>query len=218
MTAFSHTPIRPAHGFLVAFEGLDGAGKSTQASMLKSWLEEKGLPSPLLLSEPTRGVYGTRLREMAKERRDREAEMSLLLKDRAEDVDNNISPALAQGRAVIMDRYILSNVAYQGALPGGDPDSILKANGKFPWPDLTFLLEVEVSEGLERVSKRGEVEEAFENAGYLEKVKKIFDAAACEGLVRLKSQFSKDLLFGRVKDVVDQFLSSPSKTASQPWR
>jgi dTMP kinase len=102
-------------------------------------------------------------------------ESDLFLQDRGYDVENNISPALAQGHAVIIDRYILSNAAYQGAL-GLSPEEILKANERFPWPDLTIILKIEPSLGLKRIIQRGDSPHlAFEKADYLDKVKAVFD-------------------------------------------
>jgi dTMP kinase len=111
--------------------------------------------------------------------------MELFLRDRAEDVRENIEPALAQGRWVVMDRYILSNAAYQGALPGGDPQGIISANAAFPWPDLTFVLEVDPALSLTRAAGRGAVEAAFENASYLAQVKNVYDSLKAPGLIRL---------------------------------
>jgi dTMP kinase len=135
--------------------------------------------------------------------------MELLLKDRAQDVLENISPALAQGRTVIIDRYILSNAAYQGALPGGDPGAILAANKAFPWPDLTIILEVEVFEGLCRIGRRGETEEAFENAPYLSKVKEIYDRLSLPGLARLSSQAPPDEVFEAISKLAESLFSKP---------
>jgi dTMP kinase len=179
-------PDPARQGLLLAFEGLDGAGKSTQAANLAARLAAAGRECALL-KEPTGGPYGLRVREAAREGRDLLAELDLFVKDRAQDVERNISPALAAGRVVILDRYILSNVAYQGALPGGDPEAIFAANAGFPWPERTFLLEIDVAGGLGRVSKRGAVETAFENAPYLARVKAVYDALDRPGLIRLDS-------------------------------
>ncbi|MBU4231991.1 MAG: dTMP kinase, partial [Proteobacteria bacterium] len=114
------------HGVLLALEGVDGCGKSTQAGLLATALRERGL-EVVLTCEPTDGPLGQQIREYfqgptrylsAKE------ELNLFMADRREHVEKVINPALAEGKIVITDRYYYSSVAYQGAL-GLDPDRIL---------------------------------------------------------------------------------------------
>ncbi|MDR1658410.1 MAG: dTMP kinase [Deltaproteobacteria bacterium] len=172
-------------GRFIAFEGLDGSGKSTQAQLLFQELGSIRGQKPLLLKEPTAGPYGRLIREMTKARRDPSKELKLFVLDRSQDVNENIRPALSNGQTVIIDRYILSNVAYQGALEDVTPEEIFKINEGFPWPNLTFLLEISVEEGLARVKQRGELQTTFENSLYLEKVKAIYDRLDYPGLIRL---------------------------------
>jgi dTMP kinase len=191
--------VRP--GFFLALEGLDGAGKSTLAQNLKTALTARLGHEPLILKEPTKGPYGRLIREMAKGGRPLQLspadELDLFLRDRAYDVQENLAPALAAGQTVVMDRYVLSNVAYQGAL-GLDPALILAKNEKFPWPDATLIVEVSPALGLARVESgrgengRGESPDlAFETLGYLEKVQAIYDGLGLfglKGLYRLDGQ------------------------------
>jgi dTMP kinase len=164
-------------GFFLALEGLDGAGKTTLAAGLKKSLVQKGY-DPICLKEPTSGQYGQKIREITRlgrpESLSPEDELALFINDRAYDVENNINPALEGGKVVIIDRYIVSNLAYQGAL-GLPLDLILKANQDFPWPDLTLVLTIVPSEGLDRVRKRGDLQPAFERVDYLQSVKAVFD-------------------------------------------
>jgi dTMP kinase len=145
--------------------------------------------------------------EAARQGRDLAAELGLFVKDRAEDVELNIKPALAAGRTVIVDRYILSNMAYQGGLPGGLPGRVLAANAAFPWPDLTFLLEIGVEAGLRRVAGRGAAEPTFENAPYLARVKAVYDSLRLPGVLRLDASLSKEAVFGRVVEAVEALMS-----------
>ena len=175
---------------------------------MAAWLAKNGRLAPILLKEPTSGPFGRQVRERARQGRNLAAEMEILIKDRAEDVELNIAPALAEGRAVLMDRYILSTAAYQGALPGGDPEAILAANANFPWPDATFLIEVEPSEGLGRVGRRGQIEAAFENAPYLSKVKEVYDRLNPPGLVRLNGMAPPDEVHAKITQVVADLMAS----------
>ena len=98
-----------AAGVLIAFEGIDGSGKSTQARRVAEALRAEGR-EVTLLREPGDSEFGRELRRIFVEGRDvtPEEEMRLFLEDRRIDVRDNIAPALARGAIVIMDRYYLS--------------------------------------------------------------------------------------------------------------
>lgn len=101
--------------------------------------------------------------------------MELFLKDREEDVQKNILPALMQGSIVVMDRYYYSNMAYQGAL-GIDVNHIQALNEKIaPRPDMVIILDLDAQAGLHRINTlRREKENHFEREDYLRKVSQIF--------------------------------------------
>jgi len=154
---------------------------------LEAALRGLGL-DPLMVKEPTEGPYGRKIRALV--RTDRKSlsparELDFFVRDRAEDVDRNIGPALLAARPVLADRYILSNIAYQSAR--GLPEAtILKANAPFPWPDLTILVEVPVKLGLARIAERtGGREAGFEEENYLELVRTVFDRQEGPGLFRV---------------------------------
>jgi dTMP kinase len=164
-------------GFLIAFEGIDGGGKSTQMRLLAQWLEAQGR-RPLMLKEPTTGPIGMRIRELAKTGRlDAQTEFELFKQDRRQNVEENILPGLREGRVVLLDRYYISTMAYQGAL-GMDPEFIREANEAFaPRPDLVVLVDLPVEVALARIRGReAEGPNEFEKREMLEKVKAIFDS------------------------------------------
>ncbi len=166
-----------AKGFLIALEGVDGSGKSTQAGLLAASLEKDGHPV-VLTREPTNGPAGQQLGSylMGPGRHlSPEEEFKLFLEDRRGHVSQIISPSLAQGKIVISDRYYHSSVAYQGAL-GLDPDDILAANQSFaPAPDLVFLLVLPVAEALHRLARKGkEARQVSESFPYLKQVAAIY--------------------------------------------
>ena len=105
-------------GVLLALEGIDGCGKSTQAELLAAALRERGL-EVVLTCEPTDSPLGQQIREYF-QGPDRylspKEELNLFMADRREHVAEVIDPALAEGKIVICDRYYYSSVAYQGAL------------------------------------------------------------------------------------------------------
>ncbi len=165
------------NGFLVVFEGIDGTGKSTQASLLQDFLETQGL-EVVRSREPTQGPYGKMLRESATSgRRSPEEELELFMRDRREHVEQLIRPALRSGKAVIIDRYYLSTAAYQGAR-GLDPETILRQNEAFaPQPDIVLLLELNARDGRRRIHGRGDGDgDLFEEEAELSRVAEVFAA------------------------------------------
>lgn len=163
-------------GRLLAFEGLDGCGKSTQVAALARALREAGR-DVLTTSEPTNGPWGRRIREMARSGKPVAAEEELhwFVEDRRAHVTETLEPALQAGRVVLTDRYYLSTVAYQGAR-GLDADRLLTdSEAEFPHPDLALLLEVAPELGLKRVRTRGAtLEGVFEHPDRLTRVAEIF--------------------------------------------
>jgi len=163
-------------GWLIAFEGIDGTGKTTQIELLAEVLRRRGL-SVVVTREPTDGQYGRRIRELYKNRKSvtPEEELALFLDDRREHVAQVIAPALAGGKVVLTDRYYYSTAAYQGAA-GHDPQKIIAANELFaPVPDMVIMLEAPVSLGVHRVQKlRGESLNDFEQEENLARVAGIF--------------------------------------------
>jgi dTMP kinase len=193
-------------GLFLAFEGLDGSGKSTQAKLLLAHISKSR--SVFCFKEPTNGPWGKRIKELSARHsggvRDVGSELDLFLQDRSWDLRENILPAM-QSASVIMDRYILSTAAYQGALGQISPQEILEANRNFPWPDLTFLLELPVSLALKRIIARGKIDPLFEQENYLKKVKQIYDDLSCPGLIRLDGTLSQDEIFRQIAEALDNF-------------
>jgi dTMP kinase len=174
-------------GLLIAFEGIDGTGKSTQIALLAEKLRQRGL-SVVETREPTDGQYGRKIRELYRNRKSvtREDELALFLADRREHVAKVIGPALARGQVVLTDRYYFSTAAYQGAA-GLDPQKIIDANELFaPLPDMVILIEVPVSLGVHRVQKlRGEMLNDFEQEETLVRVARIFDGFDAPNIRRI---------------------------------
>ena len=165
-------------GRLIAFEGVDGCGKSTQLERLERNLRQAGC-DVVATSEPTSGPTGERIRKMARsgEALEPAEELRWFVEDRRVHVAEVIEPALAAGRVVLTDRYYLSTVAYQGAR-GLDFEAILAdSEAEFPIPDLVVLLEMDPGRALSRVRTRGGViEGVFERRDFLERVVEVFCA------------------------------------------
>lgn len=151
-----------APGLLIVFEGIDGAGKTTQAAALAEKLVSVGL-DVVCSKEPTSGPWGQKLRGSASSGRlSPEEELAAFVEDRREHVQGLIRPALDAGKVVILDRYYFSTAAYQGAR-GMDWRSILETNESFaPQPDVLVILGVEPKVGMARIAARGDSANLFE--------------------------------------------------------
>jgi dTMP kinase len=130
----------PPARFLV-LEGLDGAGTTTLAGMLAEALQGRDL-RVRLTAEPTDGPFGQLLRRHVRHEvtLDESTAALVFTADRADHLASMIRPALARGRTVVCDRYLLSTLAYQGA-SGVDPETVLGASEGFEKPDITFFLD-----------------------------------------------------------------------------
>jgi dTMP kinase len=152
----------------VTLEGVDGAGKSTQAGLLATALG----PETLLLREPGGTPVGERLRELLKDgsiELTHRAELLLFCAARAELVERVIRPTLEAGRDVVCDRFVDSTVAYQGGARGMDVELVRRLNEAAVagcMPDRTVLLRADPERAHERAGVRGGTEvDRFESEG-----------------------------------------------------
>ena len=190
-------------GFLIAIEGIDGTGKSTQVRHLGAWLTSCGR-EVVLSREPTDGPWGHKLRESAASGRLSAAdELEYFLNDRRQHVAATIAPALAAGKVVILDRYYFSTMAYQGAR-GFDPTAIRHRNEEFaPVPDLLLILDLDVDNAHRRIGCRGDTANAFEQRDNLERCRTIFLALKDEPFTRvIASDGTVDEVALRIREVV----------------
>ncbi len=142
-------------GLFVTFEGIDRAGKTTQARLLAEALGDEAVA----VREPGGTAVGERVRELVKDPDvdvGPEAEALLFAAARAELVARVIRPALEAGRVVASDRYLDSSLAYQGAARGLGVEEVAAVN-RFATgglePDLTFLLEIEAGAAAARAGE-----------------------------------------------------------------
>jgi dTMP kinase len=156
----------PAPGLLIAFEGGEGSGKTTQARLVSIWLRELGFDVETTY-EPGATKIGMRLRALLLDTSSTgmspHAEALMYAADRAEHVTSVIAPALDRGAIVITDRYVDSSLAYQGwgrRLP-------VEEIARFNWwatggrtPDLTILLDMDPLAGLNRRTRSADRLEA----------------------------------------------------------
>ena len=144
-------------GRFITFEGGDGAGKTTQIELLKSWLVDQG-HTVVLTREPGGTELGVQLREIILHSTGfiaPRSEALLYAADRAHHVKTVVRPALERGDIVLQDRYLDSSVAYQGAGRVLDPAEVEELS---MWaverllPELTILLDVPAQTAKDRQS------------------------------------------------------------------
>lgn len=145
-------------GFLVSLDGIDGVGKSTQIQRLENDLRFRGFET-LSVRDPGSTPIGTRLREILLDSEiglHRRTEAMLFMASRCEMLETTIRPALADGRVVISDRFLLANVVYQ-SVDGGVAAEQLWQMGRWAndgvHPDLTILLDMPADAALKRLDR-----------------------------------------------------------------
>ncbi|MBN1901624.1 dTMP kinase [Candidatus Sumerlaeota bacterium] len=209
---------RLTRGLLIAIEGIDGAGKTSQARLLRDALLHEGYDA-IYLKEPTDGPYGMKIRALAIDGRHDITpfeEFELFLKDRRQDVEENIRPALEAGKIVVIDRYFYSSIAYQGAL-GLDPEFINRENRKIAiTPDVMIYLYIPSDLSTHRIEKsRGDSVNLFEKIDYLEKVKAVFDSMKYPEVTRVEGEGTREVIHKRILERVKSLLESRKQSGER---
>jgi len=170
---------------LITVEGLDGAGKTTLVAALAAELEQRGQPV-LVLREPGGVEVSERIRELLKDPSlviDPRAEALLYAAARAQLVAEQLRPLLDAGTTVLLDRFVDSSLAYQGAGRGLGVEEV-RALNRFATgglePDRTLLLRIDPAAGRARTVERGEVADRLEleDGDFFAAVATAYDALA----------------------------------------
>lgn len=209
-------------GKLIVFEGPEGAGKTTQLRLLASELQSRGVPC-VTVREPGGTPVGDMIRSLLLDSDATitpAAEALLFMASRAEVVAAVIRPQLADGTVVIVDRFFLSTYAYQIAGRGLAEKEVRSANNLATGglvPDLTLLLEVSVSLGMERADSRGSRDRMERSGtGFHNRVAQAFtefantgwqaDHPECGPIVRINATESEETVFGQIAfQLVERF-------------
>lgn len=217
-------------GLFITFEGLEGAGKSTQAKLLADKLTEAGYPVTLV-REPGGTNVGEAIRGLLADPQYDDmsplAEVFLFAASRTQLVQQVIRPKLGEGTIVICDRFTDATLAYQGFGRGVHPTQLREISDICSWgvhPDVTFLLDIEPARGLNRVRTRS-VEtltklDRFENLdlGFFEKVRDGYMAISQEEPFRFRvldatgdvEPLAKKI-FGLAMDMVKKKIPDPGR-------
>ncbi len=146
-------------GRFIVLEGMDGSGKSSQAAALADWLEGRGR-RVVRCHDPGATPLGDAVRDILLHRHDlqlaSEAEMLLYMAARAQLVREVIEPALAEQAWVVSDRFLMSNIVYQGHAGGLDPEQVrqvgqVATGGREP--DLTLVLQIDLATAARRLDR-----------------------------------------------------------------
>lgn len=165
-------------GILVVFDGIDGAGKTTQVRRLEAALSAAG-ERVLVSKEPTDGVWGAKLRASATTGRlPFEEELTAFLEDRQEHLGTKVIPALESGAVVILDRYFYSTIAYQGLRAGAILPIEARIRQNVVAPDVAYLLDVPPSTATARIQLRDGAANHFERIDDLVQIDRLFHTIA----------------------------------------
>jgi len=204
-------------GLFIAFEGGDGAGKSTQSRLLAEALRDRGMVV-VQTREPGGTEIGEKLRSLVLDHGhgeiDARTEALMYAAARAAHVEQLIRPALSRGEAVITDRYIDSSVAYQGIGRGLGTREVRELNAWATdslWPDFTVVLDVDPAEGRARRAPGGEDRLESEPDSFHAQVRDAYlDAAAAapERYLVIDARQDVQIIAGLILERVEQVLSA----------
>lgn len=196
-----------AKGKFIVFEGLDGAGTTTQIDLLSGYLKKQGY-KVFVTKEPTNNIIGGLIKgQLTKQWRASPGCLQLLFAaDRSNHLTTEIIPALEKGAVVLCDRYVLSSIAFGGI--NLDIKWLKDINSKFPNPDFTIFLDTSPKECIERMKKNRLSLELFEEKNKLMKVRKLYLEMIDNhrGLTIIDGNKPITSIFNKIKNTVEKIL------------
>jgi dTMP kinase len=194
-------------GVFICIEGLDGSGKTTHAHRLVKNLQKKGFDA-IYTTEPSRGELGNFIRYSLLEgekRVPRVIEAVLFAIDRVEHLENDVKPALKEGKIVVSDRCVYSSLAYQGAAEL-DLEWIEEINRFALPPDLAIYIDVPPEIVVKRIRRKKSVMERLETQ---QKVKEVYMKYVKNGkLMPIDGDRKKGDVEQNILNVILQFLEN----------
>ncbi|MBI2085267.1 MAG: dTMP kinase [Candidatus Aenigmarchaeota archaeon] len=194
-------------GKLIAIEGCDGSGLSTQTKMLCEWLRSKG-KEVLQTKEPTENFIGKTIRSVLRKEitTDQKTLQLLFCADRAHHLESEIIPALEQNKIVVTDRYIMSTIAF-GSL-NEDAEWLKKLNEKFRKPDLTIIIDVPEDISINRIKSSRPKIELFEEKEKLKKIRENYKTLSKEfpNVILVDGTKPPEEVFNLIKSAVESNL------------
>ena len=202
-------------GFIISFEGIDGAGKTTQAKRLYKFLKESN-HNVSFYRDPGSTQVAEYLRQIILENNlDPITELLIFESARSSLVWEKILPDLKEGKIIILDRFIDSTTAYQGygrEINLGTVSTLNHIAGRGIKPNLTFLLNISLENALQRIKGR---KNRFEDNQYLKKVRdgylKIFYSEKDRDMVLIDANRTEDEVFEEIKSITLERLQAVVK-------
>lgn len=217
-------------GLFIVFEGPDGSGKGSQMNKLHDYIKELSKYNDVLTTHEPWG--NDEIKRILREEKDAyssaEKVLELFVKDRKNHLENLIKPALEKGVFVICDRYALSTFAYQSA-QGVDLECIKRKHEETNLikPDITYLLSVGLKTALERIGKRGDPKEKFEEEQFMQKVINNYSSlghslgehnwSSLGKIEMIDGEMSKEHVFEKIKKSFgEEFFEKDSMSSVRP--
>lgn len=202
-------------GILIALEGPDGSGKSTQIKMLAKYLEEKG-HKVLVTREPGGTKISEKIRKIILDNDNKEmcsiSEALLYAASRAQLVEEVLKPALDNGEIILCDRFVYSSIVYQGIARGIGEDKVkyindIALNGMKP--DLTIMINISYEEGLNRKMNQKKLDR-LENCGD-DFHKKVYDgyqhlSKTTENIVIVDGNRDLEIVYNEIVNEIEKFI------------
>jgi dTMP kinase len=199
----------------IAFEGLDGCGKSTQLNLLFNYL--KSLNKKVIkVREPGGTEVGETIRSILLNRDidiNERAELLLFLSSRAQLVEEIIKPAIKSGYYVLADRFADSSVAYQGGgrnLGMETVDLLNRFATDNVYPDLVFFIDISVDLALKRLNVKNKDRLEKEGRNFLEKVRNSYMeiAKTKSNFIIINGERDVNEIFSEIKEIMDDYIMS----------
>lgn len=204
------------HGKMISLEGVEGAGKSTQLTMLVDYLKQQGI-TVIATREPGGTRLGEKIRSILLVEDNTnislESELLLLFAARAQHMEEVIRPALENGQWVVCDRFTDASYAYQSGGRGMNGKRIQQLE---QWllngfkPDLTLLLDISVSAGFQRIASRGKDRFEQEEMAFFERVRSTYLQREQSDQSRIKlidAEQSSDQVANQIQSRLDALIA-----------
>lgn len=205
---------RDKKGFFIVLEGGDGTGKSTQAKLIKEYIENKYKKSVVLTREPGGVDTAEMIREIILNQDiDPITEALLFASARREHLVKKVIPALNEDKIVICDRFLYSSLAYQGHARKIGIENVYNINSyavEDCFPDLTIMLDLNAKDGIDRIlnNRTNEInrldKEGLEFHSNVREGYKIVSELYNDELVKVDASKSIEGVFEDIKAIIDK--------------
>lgn len=203
-------------GRIIAIDGIDGAGKSTQVSLLLSYLSSIGVPVTVTghgQASPIKEVFRRVLQKGIRDR-DKRFWSHLLAADYAWRIENVILPSLENSQYILADRYLLSAFAYESAR-GTSLDFLYRTYSFVPSPSCTILLNIEPEVAQQRLMSRSKLDPTEQDLEFQNLCRSIMiEFASSFDAIILDGNQSIEALFDHIKSIVSEIHKSADRGGS----